>query len=186
MNAEAVEYAEAARYRAVGHLPQDHMHRFGHQADEVPEGVVCARRLRITAVGLHLHAVDEIWELHRVLDEEDRDIVADEIPITGFGVELDRKAAHVTRRVDRSGAAGDGREANEDRTTRPFLLEDRRLGQFGNRPGAFEHAVRARPARMDDAFGNVLMVEMEDFLAEGEILEQGRPDRKSTRLNSRH
>src|SRR3546814_16198504 len=28
---------------------------------------------------------------------------------------------------------------------------------------------------MDDAFGNALMVEMEDFLAEGEILEQGRP-----------
>src|SRR3546814_15846817 len=65
--------------------------------------------------------------------------------------------------------------SNEDRTTRPFLLEDRRLGQFGNRPGAFEHAVRARPARMDEAFGNALMVEMEDFLAEGEILEQGRP-----------
>src|SRR3546814_8526756 len=103
-----------------------------------------------------------------------RYIVADEIPITGFGVELDRKAAHVTRRVDRSGAAGDGREANEDRTTRPFLLEDRHLGQFGNRPGAFEHTVRARPARLDDAFGNALMVEMEDFTAEGEILETGR------------
>src|SRR3546814_15984025 len=28
---------------------------------------------------------------------------------------------------------------------------------------------------MDDAFGNALMVEMEDFLAEGEILEQARP-----------
>src|SRR3546814_15110876 len=63
--------SEAARDRAVGHRPHDHVHGLGHQADEVPEGVVRARRLRIAAVGLHLDAVDEIGEFHRVLDEKE-------------------------------------------------------------------------------------------------------------------
>lgn len=34
--------------------------------------------------------------------------------------------------------------------------------------------MRARPAGMDDALGNALMVEMKDFLAKDEILEQRR------------
>ena len=40
-----------------------------------------AAGLRIAAIGLHLHRVDQVGELDRVLDEEDRDIVADQIPI---------------------------------------------------------------------------------------------------------
>src|SRR3546814_9654241 len=58
-------------------------------------------RLRIAAVGLHLDAVDEIGEFHRVLDEKDRDIVADEVPVAAVGIELDRKTAHIARGVDR-------------------------------------------------------------------------------------
>ena len=37
----------------------------------------CGKR----AVRLHLHGMDEVGELHRVLDEEHRDVVADEIPV---------------------------------------------------------------------------------------------------------
>ena len=89
--------------------------------------------LRIAAVRLHLHAVDEVRELDRVLDEEHRDVVADEVPVAGVGVELDGEAAHVARRVDRAGAAGDGREAHEHRAAVALLLEDRGLRQLGNR-----------------------------------------------------
>jgi hypothetical protein len=53
--------------------------------------------LGIAAVGLHLHRVDEIGKLDRVLDEEDGNVVADEIEIALVGVELDRKAPHVAR-----------------------------------------------------------------------------------------
>ena len=46
------------------------------------QNVSCARRrLRVAAVGLHLHRVDQVGELDRVLDEEDRDVVADEVPV---------------------------------------------------------------------------------------------------------
>jgi hypothetical protein len=58
--------------------------------------------------------VDQIREFDRILDEEDRDIVADQIPIALARVEFDREAAHVARRIDRARAAGDGREAHED------------------------------------------------------------------------
>ena len=63
------------------HGPHQHVGRFGHQADEVPEGVVRRGGLRIALVGLHLHRMDEVGEFDRVLDEEDRNVVADEIPI---------------------------------------------------------------------------------------------------------
>ena len=69
----------------------------------------------IAAVGLHLHGVDQVGELDGVLDEEDRDVVADQVPVAFLGVELDGEAAHVARRVDRARAAGDGREAREHR-----------------------------------------------------------------------
>ena len=102
-----------ARDGAIGHRPHDHVGGFGHQADEIPERVVGAGGLRIAAVGLHLHRVNQVGELDRVLDEEHRDVVADQIPVAFLGVELHREAADVARRVDRARAARHGREADE-------------------------------------------------------------------------
>ena len=67
------------------------------------------------AVGLLLRRVDQVGELDRVLDEEHRDVVADEVPVALLRVELDREAAHVAREVGRALVAGDGREAHERR-----------------------------------------------------------------------
>ena len=66
-----------------------------------------ARRLRIAAIRLHLHRMDQIGKLDGVLNEKHRDIVADEIEVAFVGVELDGEAAHVTRQVDRARAARD-------------------------------------------------------------------------------
>ena len=49
-----------------------------------------------------------------------------------------------------------------------------RAGQLGNRSRTFEVAMRPRAARMHDALGDAFVVEMEDLLAENEILEQRR------------
>src|SRR3546814_16695450 len=65
------------------------------------------RRLGIAAIRLHLHAVDQVGKFDRVLDEENRNIVADQVPVAAVGIELDREAAHVTRGVDGPGAAGE-------------------------------------------------------------------------------
>src|SRR3546814_12327007 len=121
-------------------------------------------RLRSAAVGLHLDAVDGIGELHRVRDEKERDIVADEVPVAAVGIELDRKTAHIARGVDRPHAACDGRKANAPRASSAFLLEDRRLGKERYRLGTFEHAMRARSAPLDDALVKPHMVHTDRYL----------------------
>jgi hypothetical protein len=45
------------------------------------QNVSWAGGLREGAVRLHLHRVHQVRELHRVLDEEHRDVVADQIPV---------------------------------------------------------------------------------------------------------
>jgi len=64
--------------------------------------------------------VDQVLELDRVLNEKHRDVVADQIPVALLGVELDREAADVARRVDRPGAARDRREAHEQGVFSPL------------------------------------------------------------------
>ena len=134
-----------------------------------------ARRLRHGVVRLGLHRVDEVRKLHRVLDEEHRDVVADQVPVALVGVELDREAAHVARRVGRAALAGHGREAHEDRRALSRLGEQRRPGVALQRLVALEEAVSAGAARVHDALGNALVVEVGDLLAKDEVLEQRRP-----------
>jgi len=49
-----------------------------------------------TGVGHAFLRVDEVGKLHRVAYEENRRVVADEVVVAFFGVELERDAAHVT------------------------------------------------------------------------------------------
>ena len=115
----------------------------GIQRDEIPEIVVRGLRLRKAAVGLLLGGMDEVGELDRVLDEEDRDVVADEVPVAFLGVELDREAAHVARQIGRALVAGDGREAHEDRRLLAGALEQIGAGDVGERLVILEIAMRA-------------------------------------------
>ncbi|MNY29117.1 hypothetical protein D3C86_1631400 [compost metagenome] len=57
--------------------------------------------------------MDEIWELDRVADEEDRSIVAYKIIISFFGVEFNGKTARVADSISRTKLSGHGREADE-------------------------------------------------------------------------
>jgi hypothetical protein len=177
VHAEAFDHPQRPRQGAVGHDPHDHVHRLGRERDEVPEGVVRGRRLRKAAVRLHLHGVNQVGELDRVLDEEHRDVVADEIEVAFLRVQLDREAAHVARRVDRTGAAGHRREAGEDRRALADLGEDLRRGVVGERRSELEVTVGRAAPGMDDALGNPLVVEVGDLLAQDEVFEQRRPAR---------
>ena len=177
VDAEAFDHAQRARDRAVRHHPGEHVHALGHQRDEIPERVVRGGRLRIAAVRLHLHRMDQVGKLDRVLDEEHRDVVADQIEVALVGVELHREAAHVARQVARAGAARHGREAREHLGLLLRVLQERRLGQARQRLGRLEIAVRAGAARMHDALGDALVIEMRDLLAQDEVFEQRRPAR---------
>ena len=128
--------------------------------------------LGIAAVGLHFHRMNEIGKLDRILDEEDGDVVADEIEVALVGIEFDRKSAHVARQVSGARAAGDGGEASENFRFLALFGEERRSRQMRNRIGHLEIAVRARPAGMNDALWNSLVIEMGDLLAKREIFQK--------------
>ena len=61
--------------------------------------VVCSLRLRHLAVGLRLASVDHIRELHSVLDEEYRDVVANHIPVAFFCVMLDGESTDIANGI---------------------------------------------------------------------------------------
>ena len=115
VDAEPLHRPIAAGDGAIGHRPHQHVGDLGHQRGEVPERVVRRARLRHREVRLRLGGMDEVGKLHRVLDEEHRDVVADQVPVAFVGVELHREAAHVARGVGRAALAEHGREAHEHR-----------------------------------------------------------------------
>ncbi len=99
MHTEALHAAQAFRDGPVGHRPDDHVRRFRHQRDEVPERIVSRAAGGDFVVRLGLHRVDEVRELDRVLNEEHRHVVADQIEVAFISEEFHRKAAHVTHGI---------------------------------------------------------------------------------------
>src|SRR3546814_18276691 len=110
-----------------------------------------------------------------LLDEEHRHVVADDVPVALLRVELDREAADVAGQVHRALVAGDGREAHERLGPLAGPLEDVGAGDVGQGFVRLEEAVRAEAASMHHALRNALMVEVEDLLAQVEVLQRGRP-----------
>jgi hypothetical protein len=56
----------------------------------------------------------QVGKLHRILDEEHRHVVPDQIPVAFVGIELDGETTHVARSVHGASAAGHGGKAHED------------------------------------------------------------------------
>ena len=83
-------------------------------------------RLREASVWLLLRGVNQVGKFYRVLNEEHRDVVADDVPIALLGVELDGKTPHVSRKIRGALIARDRREPHER-----FDLLSRPLKQVG-------------------------------------------------------
>ena len=177
VDAEALHHAIAARQGAVRHDPHQHVGRLGGEPGEVPEVIVGRAGLRHVVVRLGLDRVHEVRELDRVLDEEDGDVVADQVPDAVLGVELDGEAADVAGRVGRATRADDGREAHEHRRLEGGVVEQLGLAQVRERLIDLEVPVRRGAAGMHGALRDALVVEVGDLLAEDEVLEQGRSAR---------
>ena len=125
MNSEPFHHPERARNGPIGHDPQDHVHAFRQERDEIPKRVVGRGVLGIAAVGLHFDRMDEVGKLDRILDEEDGNVIADKVEIAIVRVEFDRKATHIARHVPCSRAAGDSRKSREDFRFLAFFGEER-------------------------------------------------------------
>jgi len=172
MHAKAFHHPQAARDGAIGHGPDDHVGGFGHQRNEVPEGVVGRATGGDFVMRLRLHRVDEVRELDGVLDEEDRHVVTHQVEVAFIRIELHGETAYVAHRVAGTAWALHRGETHEHRSDFLRVLQETRLGQLGMVAIALEIAMGARAPGVHDTLRNALVVEMGDLLAHDEVFKQ--------------
>ena len=161
---KALHHAVRTRYTPVRHVPDRVVSRLGVQGDEVPERVMGALRLGNLAVGMRLAGMDDVRELDPVLDEEHRDVVADQVPRTFRSVELHREAAGVADRVRRSPGPEHCGETYEDLGLLTLVEDAGPADPAAHAVGA-EHPVCCGAPGVDDTLGNPLVVKVGDLLA---------------------
>ena len=81
MYAEAFHRGKRTRDGPIAHDPHEHVHRFWRERDEVVERVVSRGGLWDFVVRFRLYRMNQVGEFNRILDEEDRDVVANQVPI---------------------------------------------------------------------------------------------------------
>ena len=133
-----------------------------------------ALRLRNLIVWFGFHRVDEVGELDRILDEEDRNVVPHHVPHAFIRVKLDGESAHIARGIGRTAAAGDRAESQEQRRAFARLLKQSRFGEFRNRIRALEKPMCRRTSSVHHPFRDALVIEVLHLLAVVEILQQCR------------
>ncbi len=170
VRAEAVEIAIAGRNAAIAEQPGELMRGLGRMGEEIP------RVVGLLHVGerIALLRMDEVGELLRIADEEDRRAVADKIVVAVLGIELERIAARIAHHVGRAALERHRREALEHLGLLAHAIEKLGPGPGAAILGELESAVGARTAGMDDALGNTLAVEARQLLDQVMILQQER------------
>jgi truncated hemoglobin YjbI len=147
------------------------------QANEVPKIIVRGLCLGKRAVGLFLDRVNDVWKFDRVLDEEHRNVVAYDVPVTFPRVQFYRKAPDVAGKIKRTFTACNSRESYKGRSALAGMLKQFGASVFREWLIVFKETMRAIAAGVNDALWNPLMVEMEYLLAKMKILDQCRPPR---------
>ena len=123
-----------------------------------------ALSLRNCPVRFGFHRMDKVRKFNRILDKENRRVIAHQVENTLFGIEFGGEAADITHGIGRARAALNGGEADKNRGD--FFRRGQKIG-FGNFFQAFvrlEIAVRGGTASMNDTLGNAFMVKVGNFL----------------------
>ena len=166
VGAVAVHAAPGGRQAAVAHEVGDLVGRLGVLGPEVPLHVRVAQAgVRQTLLG-----ADEVRELHGVTDEEHRGVVAHDVEVALFGVELQRETAHIAPGVRGSELSGDSGEAQQG-LSGPAGLEDVCLGVLGDVVGHLEGAECTGALGMRPALRNVHPVEVSQCLDEVMVMQ---------------
>jgi hypothetical protein len=166
--AVAVHVAVGARRAPVAHQDRHLVGRLGRERPEVPLHVVAAQ----AGVGHTLLRVNEVGELHGVTHEEDRRVVADEVVVAFFGVELEGEAAHVAVRVRVALFGGHLRETREHRRALANYVEKGGFGPPGDIGGHLEVAEGTAALDVVHAIGDALADEVGQLLEQVGILQQ--------------
>src|SRR5208282_2551173 len=87
MDAESFHESKRARERAVGHDPHRHVDTFRGQRNEIPEVVVRGLCLRESAIWFLLGGVNEVGKFNCILNEKNRNVISDDVPVALLGIE---------------------------------------------------------------------------------------------------
>ena len=116
--------------------------------------------------------MDEVAELIGIAHKEDRGVVADHIPVSVFGVKLDREAADVAFSVCGAALTCDGREAQQAVGLFTCFREYSGLGIARDIISHGECAVGPRTFGMHDPLRYAFAVESSHLLQELKVLHQ--------------
>lgn len=86
----------------IAHNPHVHVSGLRSKTDEIPEVVVGGLALGHLGLGFGFDGVDNIGELDGILDKEDGNVVANQIPIAFAGIEFDGKPSNVADGIGRT------------------------------------------------------------------------------------
>ncbi len=117
VRAVAVHMPPGARDAPVAHQPGHLVRGFRRERPEVPLHVVIAQ----VVVSAAFLRPDEVLELHRVLHEEHRRVVADHVVVAFGGVELQRETARVAPGIRAAPLPRDRGEPSEEVDSRVRL-----------------------------------------------------------------
>lgn len=86
VHTETIHVTVAAWNAVARHGPEEGMESGGLGAEEIPGGIVSGGSLGNLVVGARLDGVHKVGEADSILDEEDRDVVADDIEVALIGI----------------------------------------------------------------------------------------------------
>ena len=171
VRAEPVHVAIGSGDATIAEQPGEHVSGLGRVGEEVPHVV----RLLMVGEGIGLLGVDEVGELQRIADEEDRSVVPDQVVVPVLRVELEGEATRVAHRVGRPPAPGHGGEAEEGLGLLADLTEEARPRPSGHICGDLEFAIGGRSVGVYDPLGDALAVEAGELLQQVLVLDEDGP-----------
>ena len=152
---------------AIAHQPCDLVGRLGREGPEIPLHIVIAE----ATIGTAFLRTDEVLELHRIANEENRRVVSHHVVVAFAGVELQREAAG-SRQVSGLPLS----PATVENRIKVFVLAPgwnrRSLGIGGDVFGYLEVAEGAGTLGVRLPFGNPFAVEVGHLLDQIRVLQQ--------------
>jgi len=172
VDTESLHHTVRARNASVRVGPHEHVSRLLVQVLKVPKVVVSGLCLRHLVVWLWLAGVDNIGKLDGVLDEKDRHVVTNDIPVALLGVELHGETTDIANSVGRATATKNGGKSEEERGKARGFSEDLCAGHVGQGLLQSESTKGSGTTGVDNTLWNTLVVEAVNLLTGKVVLEE--------------
>ena len=113
--------------------------------------------------GIITASVDDIWELHGVLNEENRNVIPNNIPVSLLRVELHSKTSYISHGIRTPPRSKHSRETQKNGRGARGISEHTGMGDIFSTLIELEGTESSRASSVDDSFWNTLVVELHDL-----------------------